>query len=72
MKPTPKWMAKDILAKTDARMKTKPITDIYNQLDDEIKYHASNEIMSMEQCEMFEQFESWHDGMSTSAIFIMA
>ena len=45
VKPKQKWMTKDILDKMDTRRKAKPNTDVYKQLDEEIKSecHAAKE-----------------------------
>ena len=37
LKPKQKWMTNDILDKMDTRRKAKPNTDVYKQLDKEIK-----------------------------------
>ena len=46
----------------DARRKAKPCTDVYKQLDEEIKSecHAAREILLTEQCDLIEQLESAH------------
>ena len=53
VKPKQKWMTKDILDKMDTRRKAKPNTDVYKQLDEEIKSecHAAKERMLTEQCD---------------------
>ena len=53
-------MNKDILAKMETRRNAKPNTDIYNQLDEEIKRqcHAAKEMLLTEQCEMVKQLYS--------------
>ena len=53
-------MTKDILDKMDTRRKAKPNTDVYKQLDEEIKSecHAAKERMLTEQCDLIEQLES--------------
>ena len=50
-------MTKDILDKIDIRKKAKPNTDIFKQLDDEIKSecHTAKERMLTEQCDLIEQ-----------------
>ena len=62
VKPKQKWMIKDILDKMDTRRKAKPNTDVYKQLDEEIKNecHAAKERMLTEQCDLIEQLESAH------------
>ena len=46
----------------DTRRKVKPNTDVYKQLDGEIKSecHAAKERMLTEQCDLIEQLESAH------------
>ena len=53
-------MIKDILDKMDTRRKAKPNTEVYKQLDKEIKseYHTAKERMLTEQCDLIEQLES--------------
>ena len=62
VKPKQKWMTKDILDKMDTRRKAKPNTDVYKQLDEEIKSecHVAKERMLTEQCDLMEQLESAH------------
>ena len=62
-------MTKDILDKMDTRRKAKPNTDVYKQLDEEIKSecHAANEIMLTEQCDLIEQLESAYKFHQTHA-----
>ena len=62
VKPNQKWMTKDILDKIDTRRKAKPNTDVYKQLDEEIKSecHAAMERMLTEQCDLIEQLEFAH------------
>ena len=69
VKPKQKWMTKDILDKIDTRRKTKPNTDVYKQLDEEIKSecHAAKERMLTEQCDLIEQLESAHKFHQTHA-----
>ena len=69
VKPKQKWMTKDISDKMDTRMKVKPNTDVYKQLDEEIKSecHAAKEIMLTEQCDLIEQLESTHKFHQTHA-----
>ena len=54
VKPKQKWMAKDILEKMDTRRKAKPNTDVYKQLDEEIKSecHTTKERILIEQCDL--------------------
>ena len=69
VKPKQKWMTKDILDKMDTRRKAKPNTDVYKQLDEEIKSecHAAKERMLTEQCDLIEQLESAHKFHQTHA-----
>ena len=62
-------MTKDILDKMDTRRKAKPNTDVYKQLDEEIKSecHAAKERMLTEQCDLIEQLESAHKFHQTHA-----
>ena len=55
-------MTNDILDKIDTRRKAKPNTDVYKQLEEEIKseWHAAKERMLTEQCDLIEQLESAH------------
>ena len=59
----------DILEKMDTRRKAKPNTDVYKQLDEEIKSecHAAKERMLTEQCDLIEQLESAHKFHRTHA-----
>ena len=71
VKPKQKWMTKDILDKMDTRRKAKPNTDVYKQLDEEIKSecHAAKERMITAQCDLIEQLESAHKFHQTDAQF---
>ena len=62
-------MTKDILDKMGTRRKAKPNTEVYKQLDEEIKSecHAAKEIMLTEQCDSIEQLESAHKFHQTHA-----
>ena len=53
-------MTKDSLDKMDTRRKAKLNTDVYKQLDEEIKTecHAAMERMLTEQCDLIEQLET--------------
>ena len=55
-------MTKYILDKMDTRRKAKPNTDVYKQLEEEIKSdcHAEKERMLTKQCDLMEQLESAH------------
>ena len=69
VKPKQKWMTNDILDKMDTRRKANPNTDVYIQLDEEIKNecHAAKERMRTEQCDLIEQLESAHKFHQTYA-----
>ena len=69
VKPKQIWMIKDILDKMDTRRKAKPNTNVYKQLDEEIKSecHAEKERMLTEQCDLIEQLESAHKFHQTHA-----
>ena len=69
VKPKQKWITKYILDKMDTRRKAKPNTDVFKQLDEEIKseYHTAKEIMLTEQCDLIEQLESAHKFHQTHA-----
>ena len=62
-------MTKYILDKMDSRRKAKQNTDVYKQLDEEIKTecHAAKERMFTEQCDFIEQLESAHKFHQTLA-----
>ena len=62
VKPKQKWITKNILDKMDTGRKAKLNTDVYKQLDEEIKSecHAAKEIMLTEQCNLMDQLESAH------------
>ena len=62
-------MTKDILDKMDTRRKAKSNTNVYKQLDEEIKSecHAEKERMLIEQCDLIEQLESTHKLHQTHA-----
>ena len=69
VKPKQKWMTKYILDNMDTRRKAKPNTDVYKQLNEEIKSkcHAAKDRMLTEQCDLIEQLESAHKFHQTHA-----
>ena len=69
VKPKQTWMTKYILDKMDTRRKEKTNTDVYKQLDEEIKSecHAAKERILIEQCYLIEQLESAHKFHQTHA-----
>ena len=62
-------MTKYILDKMDTRRNAKPNTDVYKQLDEEIKseWHAAKKIMLTEQCDLIGQMKSAHKFHQTHA-----